>query len=237
MTDKRRELLNGIEERQRRLIHDLKKDAYTDLLWTFSPDKAKENYNQDGLTLVDIETFWNTLEFIKEKETDFTRDDIPRLIGAIPSFIACMVSNDETSPLTPLRFALFASERVGSIPVERHIARKHANIGEERENAIESIELTKDLINAFLGIDNEDLKALIVYDLVYFMPLLEDWRDGIEREEGGFNEAGGRETMLRREYEQALTYAEALGVETALIDRANRLKEEGFSELKEIIGK
>jgi len=233
-----KDLMREIEEKQRRLINDHRGDIYTDNMGTV-PTKPDGTYDGDRLTLVDIKGLWDTLDFIKEKEATFSREDIPRIMDAIPSFIACMRDYDLDNgvKMTASRFALWIAERVGAIPVERHIARHHAKTGDTKENAIEGIELTKALIDAFRGIENEDLKALIVYDLVYFMPLLEKWRDGIEEDEG-LNEAeeGGREAIKAYEYKKTLSYAQSLGVETALIDRANRLKEEAFSEIKDIIG-
>lgn len=174
-TDKQlNDIMREIEEKQRRLINDYKKDAYTDSLWTFVHDRPK-NYNRDGLSIVDIATLWKTLDFIRDNTADFSRDDIPRIIDAIPSFTACLRDYplEKGGTMTALRFVVVIAERVGHLPVERYIDRHHAKKGTDRENAIESIELTRDLITAFMGIDNETLKALVIDELLGGLPFLE----------------------------------------------------------------
>jgi len=130
---------------------------------------------------------------------------------------------------TPLDHALFIAERIGGIPTDRYTDRHHKKIGDSKTNAVESIELATLLIEAMLTIQDADIKALTVMMLIELIPLLEEWRDGIDREE---------DEAIGEDYDKKiLNTAQSYGIDTSLISRAFELRNAHLEKVKPQIDK
>jgi len=214
------DLIKDVENEAKRILDSKKSHAYVEL-------QGKIPLNQDGdidrdrPDIIDINAFRNFCDFIRDRETDFNKDDVKTLIGFLSPVIAIKKWG---IAFTPLDHALFIAERIGGIPADRYIDRHHKKIGEDKANAVESIELTRALIEAMLTIQDTDIKALSVMMLTELIPFLEDNRDGIEREE---DEAESEDPDKK-----TLNTAERYGIDKSLINRAFELRDAHFEETK-----
>lgn len=227
------DIIAEIERKQRKLINDFRADSLTESMGTVPADKD-DNYDKNRLTVVEVDRFWKVIDFIKEKEATFTSEDIPTLIEATPYYDACIRSYtlDNGFTMSALRFTIFIAEKIYMIPVERYLARYHKKIGTDKENAIESIDLAKDLITAFMDIDNKNLKALIIKNLIEDISYLQEKRDGEETEEEHYESEEELQAIRDNKRKQTTAQAQELGINTDLIDEAYRLEAETFEDIK-----
>jgi len=220
-----KKILKDIEEKQKKIFDDRRSRLYEANIGKI-PTKDDGTFDSERIDIVDINNLHKLFD-LEKKRADFNKEDIKTLMGLMPSLIACKNSY----PL-PSDFALFLGERIGEIPTDRHIDKHHKKIGDLKTNAIESIELTEALIKAMLTIQDEEIKALIIKDLLQGLSFLETERDGIEIDEGLDYEEGRRE-----EYKKALEYCQRYGVDIRLIDKAFDLWDEHFKQTKPILDK
>jgi len=216
-------LIKDVEDETKRILDSKKSHAYVEM-------QGKIPVNQDGdldtdrPDIIDMDTFRNFCDFIRDREADFNKDDIKTLMGFMPSLTTI---KKHGLAFTPLDHALFIAERIGGIPTDRYIDRHHKKIGNDKANAVESIELTKALVEAMLTIQDADIKALSVMMLIELIPFLEDNRDGIERDE---DELEAEAPDLK-----TLKTAERYGIDTSLINRAFELRNTHLEKVKPLI--
>jgi len=218
------DLIKSIEDEAKKILDNRKSDLYVSMAGKtpVKPDDRLE-INPDGLDIIDITSFRKFCDFLKEREADFNNDDIKTLMDFMPSL---MRIKKHGIALTPLHHALFYAERIGTIPVDRYITRHHQKKENDKANAVESIELAESLIKEFLTIQDEEIKPLVIKDLLQGLSYLEGKRDGVEFEEMSFDE--GR----IKEYKESLELCRRYGIDTALIDRAFDLWDKHFTEVK-----
>ena len=219
------DLIKDVEDEAKKILDSRKSHAYVELQGRI-PLNQDGDIDTDRPDIIDINAFRNFCDFIRDRETDFNKDDVKRLMILLPHVIAIKKWG---IAFTPLDHALFIAERISGIPTDRYIDRHHKKIGEDKANAVESIELAKALIEAMLTIQDADTKALSVMMLTESIPFLEDNRDGIERDDDYYED---EDPDLK-----TLNTAERYGIDKSLINKGFELREKHFEESKPRIDK
>lgn len=219
-------MLRDIEAKQRDLLNNTRSDTYVDKMGTVQL-KPDGTLNEDGVDIIavkNVHTFFDLTGYNK----DFNGEDINILVSLIPSV---MNTFEQTLP-TANNARIMIGERIGDTCVNRYIERHHAKIGNDKENAIESVRLTEAFIKALSSLPESDVKALCFYELFQGLSVLEKWRDGIEIDEEMTYEEGKRET-----YKKALEYCHRYGLDARLIDRASDVIEEHLKDVRPLMQK
>lgn len=141
------------------------------------------DYDEGRHDIIDIMNQRKFFDLARKK--DFSEQDIDALMGFFPSLIALKKAFNNKERPTPLDYAVFISERIGSLPVELYIDKHHAKTGNEKDNVIASIKLTETLLTKVLSITDEEIKALATKTLIEGLSFLEENRDRLTF--GGFD--------------------------------------------------
>ena len=214
-------LLKEIQDKQKKIFND----RGSHLVEAFGkiPLTPDGDYDSTRIDVIDVNNLHSLFEICRKAE-DFKKEDIKALMDLMPSIILCKKDNDD-----PQAFSLLMGERIGEIPVSRYIDLHHKKTGNDKTNAEQSIEIAEALIKAMLTLPDEDIKALVIKDILQGIPFLERNRDGIEYDEEtieGMSFDEGR----REEYKETLRLCQEYGITTSLIDRAFDLWDKHLSQ-------
>lgn len=194
-------LLKDIEEKQGKILFDLKDFSFTEKIGKVSVN-AKGELDDNKMDLVDINN-WHKFFDITHKGTEFNEKDIDALIELMPSMIKCKNSIDGDQTIRPLDSAIMIAERLGSLPVDIYIEKYHAKKGDEKDNVNESIKLANILLDKSLSIADEEIKVLTTTDLLMSLSYLDKIKERLTFKgfDFSYDEAGNYTEKERKEAE------------------------------------
>lgn len=194
-------LLKDIEEKQGKILFDLKDFSFTEKIGKVSVN-AKGELDDNKIDLVDINNYHKFFD-ITHKGADFKEGDIDALIELMPSMIKCKNSIDSDQTIRPLDSAIMIAERLGSLPVDIYIAKHHAKTGNEKDNVNESLKLANILIDKILSISDEEIKAVTLTTLIDNLHYLDKIKERLNFKgfDFSYDEAGSYTAKERKEAE------------------------------------
>ncbi len=180
--DNKRDYLKRFKARHERLLNDKWASERVDLIGGLAGIRLKKDGTLDlnAPDVVDVDNMHKAFDLCSNA-INFGKGNIPTLLGYIPSLILL----SKNMQYEQHRFYQVLAEQIGDIPFDKYITKYPAKKGDELENALEALDLAKALLIAFETIKDENLKALVIRELIQGIEHLEKNKGRLEC--GGFD--------------------------------------------------